>query len=114
MCGPTTPVKAGDPLFDIDPTLYDAALRGARAQFDAAADASGTAGDNLKKAATTLEEKRTALEAALKTYQEAKDAQATATRRPPSSSVPPEGLAGRAQGLQGLQRPPLPPSRTSR
>ena len=31
-------VKAGDPLFDIDPTLYDAALRNARAQFDAAAD----------------------------------------------------------------------------
>ena len=29
-------VKAGDPLFEIDPTLYDAALRNARAQFDAA------------------------------------------------------------------------------
>ena len=69
------PVKTGDPLFDVDPTLYDAALRNARAQFDAAADAAGTAGDNLKKAAATLEEKRTALEAALKTYREAEDAQ---------------------------------------
>ena len=80
-----TPVKAGDPLFDIDPTLYDAALRGARAQFDAAADASGTAGDNLKKAAATLEEKRVALEAALKTYQDAKDAQAQDA--PPSEQL---------------------------
>jgi len=78
-------VKAGDPLFDIDPTLYDAALRGARAQFDAAADASGTAGDNLKKAAATLEEKRTALEAALKTYRDAKDAQAQDA--PPSEQL---------------------------
>ena len=26
-------VSTGDPLFDIDPTLYDAALRNARAQF---------------------------------------------------------------------------------
>jgi membrane fusion protein (multidrug efflux system) len=69
-------VKAGDPLFDIDPTLYDAALRNARAQFDAAADAAGTAGDSLKKAAATLEEKRLALEPALKTYREAKDAAA--------------------------------------
>ena len=34
-------VAAGDPLFDIDPTLYDAALRNARAQFDAAASAAG-------------------------------------------------------------------------
>jgi len=29
-------VASRDPLFDIDPTLYDAALRNARAQFDAA------------------------------------------------------------------------------
>jgi membrane fusion protein, multidrug efflux system len=69
------PVKAGDPLFDIDPTLYEAALRNARAQFDAAAAAAGTAADKLKAAATTLEEKRTALEDALKTYQAAADAQ---------------------------------------
>ena len=35
-------VAAGDPLFDIDATLYDAAIRNARAQFDAAANAAGT------------------------------------------------------------------------
>src|SRR3990172_8362038 len=68
-------VEAGDPLFDIDPTLYDAALRNARAQFDAAADAAGTAADDLKAAATKLEDKRTALEDALGKYREAKDAQ---------------------------------------
>ncbi len=68
-------VKAGDPLFDLDPALYDAALRNARAQFDAAANASGTAADSLKAVAATLEEKRVALEAALKTYRDAKDAQ---------------------------------------
>ncbi|HVQ10579.1 MAG TPA: HlyD family secretion protein [Methyloceanibacter sp.] len=79
------PVKTGDPLFDIDPTLYDAALRNARAQFDAAADASGTAGDSLKKAAATLEEKRVALEDALKAYRDAKDAQQPDA--PPSDQV---------------------------
>jgi membrane fusion protein (multidrug efflux system) len=68
-------VKTGDPLFDIDPTLYDAQLRGARAQFDAAAAAAGTAADALKAAASKLEEKRTALEDALATYRKAKDAQ---------------------------------------
>ena len=68
-------VATGDPLFDIDPALYDAALRNARAQFDAAADAAGTAADNLKAAATKLEEKRVALEDALTKYREAKDAQ---------------------------------------
>ena len=68
-------VAAGDPLFDIDPTLYDAALRNARAQFDAAASAAGTAGDALKAAAIKLEEKGTALEAALAAYRKAKDAQ---------------------------------------
>jgi membrane fusion protein, multidrug efflux system len=78
-------VKAGDPLFDIDPTLYDAALRNARAQFDAAAAAAGTAGDSLKKAATKLEEKRTALEDAIKTYREAKDAQQP--DQPPSDQL---------------------------
>ena len=79
------PVKTGDPLFDIDPTLYDAALRNARAQFDAAADAAGTAGDSLKKAAATLEEKRVALEDALKAYRDAKDAQQPDA--PPSDQV---------------------------
>jgi membrane fusion protein (multidrug efflux system) len=68
-------VATGDPLFDIDPTLYDAALRNARAQFDAAADAAGTAADDLKAAAATLEEKRVAFEDALAKYREAKDAQ---------------------------------------
>ncbi len=58
-------VATGDPLFDIDPTLYDAALRNARAQFDAAASAAGTAADALKAAATKLEDRRAALEAAL-------------------------------------------------
>lgn len=68
-------VAAGDPLFDIDPSLYDAALRNARAQFDAAADAAGTAADTLKGAANTLEEKRVALESAMSKYREAKDTQ---------------------------------------
>ena len=48
-------IASGDPLFDLDPTLYDAALRNARAQFDAAASASGTAADALKAAADKLE-----------------------------------------------------------
>ena len=78
-------VKANDPLFDIDPTLYDAALRNARAQFDAAASAAGTAGESLKKAADTLETKRAALEDAIKAYRDAKDAQAP--ERPPSDQL---------------------------
>ncbi len=68
-------VASGDPLFDIDPTLYDAALRNARAQFDAAASAAGTAADALKAAASKLEEKRAALEDAIAAYRKAKDAQ---------------------------------------
>jgi len=68
-------VATGDPLFDIDPTLYDAALRNARAQFDVAASAAGTAADGLKAAATKLEEKRVAIENALNKYRAAKDAQ---------------------------------------
>jgi membrane fusion protein, multidrug efflux system len=68
-------VAAGDPLFDLDPSLYDAALRNARAQFDAAAAAAGTAGDALKGAATKLEEKRAALDSAMAKYREAKDQQ---------------------------------------
>lgn len=78
-------VAAGDPLFDIDPTPYDAALRNARAQFDAAADAAGTAADGLKGAATKLEEKRVALEDALAKYREAKDAQKEG--EPPSAAL---------------------------
>lgn len=68
-------VAAGDPLFDLDPTLYDAALRNARAQFDAAASAAGTAADALKAAADKLESKRAALEDAIGKYRDAKDAQ---------------------------------------
>lgn len=78
-------VSTGDPLFDIDPTLYDAALRNARAQFDAAASAAGTASDALKAAATKLEEKRVALEDALTKYREAKDAQKEG--EPPSDQL---------------------------
>jgi membrane fusion protein (multidrug efflux system) len=68
-------VASGDPLFDIDPTLYDAGLRNARAQFDAAANAAGTAGDALKTAAQKLEDKRAALEDAIGKFREAKDTQ---------------------------------------
>ena len=78
-------VSTGDPLFGIDPTLYDAALRNARAQFDAAASAAGTASDALKAAATKLEEKRVALEDALTKYREAKDAQKEG--EPPSDQL---------------------------
>lgn len=78
-------VSTGDPLFDIDPTLYDAALRNARAQFDAAASAAGTASDALKTAAAKLEEKRVALEDALTKYREAKDAQKEG--EPPSDQL---------------------------
>jgi membrane fusion protein, multidrug efflux system len=68
-------VATDDPLFDLDPTLYDAALRNARAQFDAAANAAGTAADDLKAAADTFEQKRVALESAIGSYRSAKDAQ---------------------------------------
>ncbi|ODA67590.1 Multidrug export protein EmrA [Methyloligella halotolerans] len=66
-------VKEGDPLFDLDPTLYDAAVRGAKAQFDAAAAASGTAADELKNAADALDKQRRALDESLASYQKAKD-----------------------------------------
>ena len=70
-------VSKGDPLFDIDPTPYDAALRGARAQFDAALNASGTAGEHLKTAAEEMETKRVALMEAFGAYRDAeKDASA--------------------------------------
>jgi membrane fusion protein (multidrug efflux system) len=78
-------VAAGDPLFDIDATLYDAALRNARAQFDAAANAAGTEADALKAAAKTLDEKRAALDTAMKAYREARDAQKEGG--PPSAEV---------------------------
>ena len=86
LCRDDDKVAAGDPLFDIDPSLYDAALRNARAQFDAAASAAGTAADELKGAATKLEEKRAALEDALGKYRDAKDAQTGTASRPPERS----------------------------
>ncbi|HXG78101.1 MAG TPA: HlyD family secretion protein [Methyloceanibacter sp.] len=93
-------VSAGDPLFDIDPTLYDAALRNARAQFDAAADAAGTAADGLKAAATKLEEKRRALEDALGKYRDAKTAQAP--DQPPSSALT-DALKGWHDAMQAYE-----------
>lgn len=68
-------VAAGDPLFDIDPAPYDAALRGALAQFDAAADAAGTEGEALKAAAAEMEAKRHALVEALGAYRAAETTQ---------------------------------------
>jgi membrane fusion protein (multidrug efflux system) len=68
-------VASGDPLFDLDPTLYEAALRNARAQFDAATAAAGTAADALKAAADKLETARAGLEDAIGKYRQAKDAQ---------------------------------------
>lgn len=78
-------VAQGDPLFDLDATLYDAALRNARAQFDAAASAAGTAADALKSAADTLEQKRAALEDAIGKYRAAKDAEKPG--EPPSEAT---------------------------
>jgi membrane fusion protein (multidrug efflux system) len=78
-------VKADDPLFDIDSTLYGAALRNMRAQFDAAAAAAGTAADGLKAAADKLKEKRDALENAISAYRTAKDAQKP--DQPPSDQL---------------------------
>ncbi|HML92864.1 HlyD family secretion protein [Methyloceanibacter sp.] len=69
-------VSKGDPLFDIDPAPYEAALRGARAQFDAALNAAGTEGEHLKAAADQLETKRVALVDALTKYREAESANA--------------------------------------
>jgi membrane fusion protein (multidrug efflux system) len=82
---PDVTVKTNDPLFDIVPTLYDPALRNARAQFDSAASAAGTAGESLKTAAATLETTRAALGDAIKAYRDAKDAQAP--EQPPSDQL---------------------------
>ena len=78
-------IAASDPLFDLDPTLYDAALRNARAQFDAAASAAGTAADALKAAADKLESKRAALKDAIVKFRQAKDAQKPG--EPPSDQL---------------------------
>lgn len=79
-------VSEGDPLFDIDPAPYEAALRGARAQFDAAANAAGTAGEDMKTAADEMEAKRVALIAALAAYRDAEAAQ-QGPREAPSQTV---------------------------
>jgi membrane fusion protein (multidrug efflux system) len=71
-------VAKGDPLFDIDPAPYEAQLRGARAQFDAAVNATGTAGEDLKEAADEMEAKRVALVDALTKYRDAEAAQGDA------------------------------------
>ncbi len=78
-------VAMGDPLFDLDPTPYEAALRNARAQFDAAANAAGTAADNLKAAAAELETARAALGPAMDKYREAKTQQKAG--EPPAPEV---------------------------
>ncbi|HEX2449159.1 MAG TPA: HlyD family secretion protein [Methyloceanibacter sp.] len=93
-------VPEGDPLFDIDPTLYDAALRNARAQFDAAVSAAGTAADDLKNAAATLEEKRVALEDALGKYRDAKAAQKEG--EPPSQTLT-DGLKAWHDAMQAYE-----------
>jgi membrane fusion protein (multidrug efflux system) len=68
-------VAKGDPLFDLDPTPYEAALRNARAQFDSAVNATGTAGEDLKNAADEMEAKRVALDEAIAKYRQAESAQ---------------------------------------
>jgi membrane fusion protein (multidrug efflux system) len=83
-------VSEGDPLFDIDPVPYDAALRGALAQFDAAADAAGTEGEPLKTAAAEMEAKRQALVGALDAYRAAEKIQrdnGTSPGKAPSPAV---------------------------
>lgn len=70
-------VDQGQPLFDIDPAPYDAALREARAQFDRAVQAAGDQATDLNGAATALDEKRVALVNARNAYEQARDEQAT-------------------------------------
>lgn len=69
-------MRAGDPLFDIDPAPYDAALREARAQFDRAAQAAGNDANALREAADKLEDARRALVDARLAYQRARDVRA--------------------------------------
>ncbi len=79
--------KVGDgaPLFDIDPTPYGSALRAARAQFDAAANSAGTAGEDMKAAADEMEAKRAALSDAIAAYRDAKSTQKVG--EPPSQET---------------------------
>lgn len=66
-------VSKGAPLFAIEAAPYNAALRVARAQFDAAANATGTEGEHLAAAAKDMEAKRTALVDAYAAYGAAED-----------------------------------------
>ncbi len=70
-------VSEGDPLFDIDPAPYEAALREARAQFDRAAQAAGNDAQALKASASNLDEKQVALVNARLDFQNARDALTT-------------------------------------
>ena len=101
-------VAAGDPLFDIDPTLYDAALRNARAQFDAAASAAGTAGDALKAAATKLEEKGAALEDCARHLSQGQR-RAEARSRPQRARSLRRSRAGTMLGLPSTRRKRISP-----
>jgi membrane fusion protein, multidrug efflux system len=68
-------VRKDDPLFDIDTTLYLAAVGKTRAQFEDALTAAGSAGDTLQKDAVQLEKEAEALNNALKAYRDATEAQ---------------------------------------
>jgi membrane fusion protein (multidrug efflux system) len=68
-------VSKDDPLFDIDPALYEMNLSKARAQFEDALSAAGSAGNILEKDAVQLDQKAHSLKGALRVYQDAKDAQ---------------------------------------
>jgi membrane fusion protein (multidrug efflux system) len=76
-------VMKDDPLFDVDPTLYEVTLNKARAQFEDALSAGDPAANTLKNDAIQLEEKGNALESALKIYRGAKEAQGP--DQPPSA-----------------------------
>jgi len=78
-------VMKDDPLFDVDPTLYEVTLNKARAQFEEALSAADPAANTLKNDAVQLEEKGNALESALKIYRGAKYAQGP--DQPPSAKL---------------------------
>jgi membrane fusion protein (multidrug efflux system) len=67
-------VTKDEPLFDIDPTLYEAGLGKARAQFEGALSAAGKAGNALENDAIQLNDKGSALNDALKIYRGVRDA----------------------------------------
>jgi membrane fusion protein, multidrug efflux system len=78
-------VVKDDPLFDVDPTLYEVTLNKARAQFEEALSAGDPAADTLKNDAIKLEEKGNALKRALKVYRGAKEVQGA--DQPPSAKL---------------------------